>query len=321
MILINKIQNVRQQGGDNNYMSKSIAERRQYITDFLINKGIPPVQTAAIVGNLEQENSKFDPTTKNSIGAVGIAQWLGSGRKGVLMKRQDPYDIDTQLNFLYEEINQLTPEAKRNAWTSKKGGRNAFFETQNVAEASEIFRADFERPGKAEAKDENRIRFALNVYEKMGNTVPNPATPIVSTVTNTEAIDMVNNMGRVEPHELRAIVQERKTASEAYAEFLQEREEEQRKQAEEAELQRQERQTQEMLLQQQQQQIDALIQQQQEQPPPQFQTTQTPLTDIPIEDTIPSFTFQEWYNPYNTMAQAKEGGTIKNKYPQINNKI
>lgn len=144
---------------DGGYMSLSVPERKKYITNRLIQLGYTPIQTAAIVGNLQQENHTFDPTIKNSIGATGIAQWLSKGRKDVLLQKNNPYSIDTQLEFLHEEIQGKT----KDAWTNNVGGREAFMNAKTVEEATLIFRKDFERPGEHEAYDNKRTKYASEV--------------------------------------------------------------------------------------------------------------------------------------------------------------
>ena len=70
---------------------------------FFVGKGLSLKQAAAIAGNLEQE-SRINPTIENSIGAYGIAQWLG-GRKNNLKAKSNYNTLETQLEFLWEELN------------------------------------------------------------------------------------------------------------------------------------------------------------------------------------------------------------------------
>lgn len=79
---------------------------------FLIGKGLTAEQSAAIVGNLMQESGgktyNIDPTITNSIGAFGIAQWLG-GRKSNLLayasqQGKPAGDLNIQLEFLWKEL-------------------------------------------------------------------------------------------------------------------------------------------------------------------------------------------------------------------------
>ena len=75
---------------------------------FLINNGLTANQAAGIVGNLMAETGggTFDlnPTALNSIGAYGIVQWMG-GRKSSLMQKPNYTSLETQINFMWEELN------------------------------------------------------------------------------------------------------------------------------------------------------------------------------------------------------------------------
>lgn len=70
---------------------------------FFTNKGFKDFQTAAFVGNLLQE-SGLNPGLSNSIGAYGIAQWLGDRLK--LLKTRNAWNrLDIQLDFIISEFN------------------------------------------------------------------------------------------------------------------------------------------------------------------------------------------------------------------------
>ena len=70
---------------------------------FFISKGFSDIQIAALLGGLIQE-SGLNPEITNSIGAYGIAQWLGE-RKNLLLAKSNPSSLNTQLNFVIEEFN------------------------------------------------------------------------------------------------------------------------------------------------------------------------------------------------------------------------
>lgn len=148
---------------DEKWQSMSIPQRQAYINKFLLSKGYSPIHSAAIVGNLTQENSSLTASNTNSKSkAIGLAQWLGS-RKTDLMKYSNPHSIDSQLDFLAKEL-----EGTRDSWTDKNaGGRKAFMNAKTVEEATKIFRKDFERPGEAESNDSRRIKYA---YSVLGST-------------------------------------------------------------------------------------------------------------------------------------------------------
>lgn len=157
-------------GGSLNWDKMNINQRRSYIFNFLKGKGLNEIQSAAIVGNLEQENGKFDTKMTNSIGATGIAQWYKT-RADALRSKGNYTHINTQLNYLLEELNG------NKHWSTKVGGRDAFFKAKDLKTATQIFRKDFERPGEAEAHDNKRYKYALNVIGKNNDYTPYDNSP------------------------------------------------------------------------------------------------------------------------------------------------
>lgn len=165
--------------GGTSWKNLSIPQRKAYIAKFFKGKGYNDIQTHAIVGNLQQENGRFDTSFVNSSsGALGIAQWLGSRKKN-LIKLGNPNDINTQLNFLHSEI-QGSSE-----WTRNAGGKNAFFNAKDLTTAVKVFRKDFERPGEHEANDSKRIKYAHDSAGLKMADIPNLSqdnnTPMINT--------------------------------------------------------------------------------------------------------------------------------------------
>lgn len=134
-------------------------ERGQYAYNKLLNMGYTPVQAAGIVGNLLQENSAMDPSLSNSIGATGIAQWLGgrldalkefAARKGTAWN-----DFDTQLEFIDHEMRG-----------SESFAFSKLQEATTPEEAAYAVRKFYERPGDDEANDEARMANARAIFDK-----------------------------------------------------------------------------------------------------------------------------------------------------------
>lgn len=143
---------------------KKSRERQRKAYDYLVNKGIEPHLSAAIVGNLIQESyAHLDSTVENKIGAVGIAQWLGARKNSLkeFAKNSGTHykDFDTQLEFLYSEL-----MTTGDSWTEK--GRSAFFNAKTAEEAAALFVEKFERSGEkpGEPGYDNRLRNAKSVY-------------------------------------------------------------------------------------------------------------------------------------------------------------
>jgi len=72
----------------------------QIVWERLIAEGFSREQTAGIMGNLQQEHNF---KTNDSPGGLGIAQWMG-GRRAALLAKANPYDINTQFDFMMEEL-------------------------------------------------------------------------------------------------------------------------------------------------------------------------------------------------------------------------
>lgn len=121
--------------------------------NFFVSKGLKNYQAAAFVGNLYQE-SRLDPTVVNSIGATGIAQWLGP-RKANLLKKKNYTTLQTQLDFIWEELQGPENRAYK-----------AIIATTNISDAALVIRKRYERPGESEANDAARLQYAKATLEK-----------------------------------------------------------------------------------------------------------------------------------------------------------
>jgi hypothetical protein len=134
---------------------KAMPENSTKIYEFFISKGFTKEQAAGFVGNFWQE-SGLNPEIINSIGAIGIAQWLGP-RKTQLLKKNNPYNIETQLNFVIEEL-----------YSTEKVAYAFIKSSTTVEQATYNIRKRFERPGEAEANDANRLKYAKLALQNNG---------------------------------------------------------------------------------------------------------------------------------------------------------
>ena len=119
---------------------------------------LTPEDAAAIVGNLMVESTpEVSPTIVNpNGGAYGSAQWLDS-RKTKLFRRPGYDTRETQYDYLKDEL--LNRNGAENNSSALRGVKAApGLEAKTVA-----WRKLFERPGKAEANDEGRLRNARSV--------------------------------------------------------------------------------------------------------------------------------------------------------------
>lgn len=126
------------------------------------DKGLTKEQAAGIVGNLQAE-SGVNPTAVNSIGATGIAQWLGGRKTAMLAFSPNPLTLESQLRFIWFEGTQ----------SAEKPGFDRFLaETANdvgaegAAHAAVVFEDTYERSGGALLPQ--RQEYARQAFELFG---------------------------------------------------------------------------------------------------------------------------------------------------------
>jgi hypothetical protein len=133
----------------------ALPQNANTVYNFFIGKGLPDFIAAAFVGNFWQE-SRLNPNAINSSSrgrAIGIAQWLGD-RKNGLLKKSNYTDLQTQLKFVWEELNSV----ESNAFIIIKSSTDVDQATINI-------RQYYERPGLSEANDANRKRIAALILK------------------------------------------------------------------------------------------------------------------------------------------------------------
>lgn len=90
------------------------ADVATYTRQYLSERGYNDVQIAGILGTFQQESS-LDPNAENSIGAFGLAQWLGPRRTALENfasgRGQSPSNVQTQLDFMISEFNDDEDDA------------------------------------------------------------------------------------------------------------------------------------------------------------------------------------------------------------------
>lgn len=137
--------------------------------NFLAGKGLSPTAAAAITGNNiwesggDQTTLTLVPTSVNSIGATGIAQWY-QGRADALhafAASQNPpkpwSDLGVQLDYLWKELQ-----------SNEKPALDATIAQGNdIASATTTFEATFERSGDTSSYP-TRIALATKVLLKFG---------------------------------------------------------------------------------------------------------------------------------------------------------
>lgn len=135
------------------------------IYNFLREKGLSAAQAAGVLGNLKQENAAFDPNKPGDGGhSLGIAQWndgKDSKRKTALFnfarrEHADPRDLNTQLNFLWHELQ-----------TTESKALKALLKTHRPEEAALVFSRLYERAG--DPNNRARAKNARVVFNEFGS--------------------------------------------------------------------------------------------------------------------------------------------------------
>lgn len=153
----------------------------QIAFNFLNGKdGIKPYQAAGLVGNFMQESGvNLNTSALNSIGAFGIAQWLG-GRKDRLIdyatsQGKEATDLKIQLEFVMIELNG-----------SESAAFKQILATTNVDEAARAVEKYYERSGGSAV--EQRVAYSQDVLRLYGGT------NVIDNVVNN---DCLNNPGSI----------------------------------------------------------------------------------------------------------------------------
>jgi uncharacterized protein YabE (DUF348 family) len=124
------------------------SENETIIWNFLRAQGFSRIQTAGIMGNLQQEH-QFNTT--DVTGGLGIAQWTLDRRTDLINKYPDSYtNIYSQLSFLMEELNGTYYRA-----------RDAIMATDNLDTAVVAFQEKFE--GCGVCKESQRKEYARTI--------------------------------------------------------------------------------------------------------------------------------------------------------------
>jgi len=146
--------------------------------DFLIGKGLTCEQAAGVVGNLQVESPGVDPTrsvmdTNNKM-SRGIAMWQPDRWQRLLdfASGRDPLSLDTQLEFLWHEL-ESDPSL----------GLASLRASTTVGDATVAFQNRFERPLAAKAHTDRRIAAAQAAIYACPAVVPPPRkSPVAATV-------------------------------------------------------------------------------------------------------------------------------------------
>lgn len=130
------------------------------------NKPLTGMQAAAFIGNFSQE-SGLSSTVVNSIGATGLAQWLGGRKTGLVafasQQGKDYTDLTIQAEYVVHELNGSEKGILLDSQWLQASSAN------DIAAATVRVRRVYERPGESEANDPARIQAAEKFYAAFGD--------------------------------------------------------------------------------------------------------------------------------------------------------
>jgi TP901 family phage tail tape measure protein len=126
------------------------------IWSFLSSKGLNAHAVAGIMGNLQQENSL---NTDDNSGGLGLAQWLGERRQGVIEYAKqigaDYQSLEAQLGYLWKEIS-----------SGSQGVTVDKLNSMSASDGAKYFSDKFERPNANYAMNNKRMQYANEFYNQ-----------------------------------------------------------------------------------------------------------------------------------------------------------
>lgn len=165
----------------------------------LIDAGYSKEAAAGVLGNIEQESS-FDNTIVNSIGASGMCQWLYERKDGLLAyaksKGVDWTDVNTQIEYLLGELQEgggADGYATYNLIPTHGYTASDWKNAKTPEDAAVAFCWTFERPGDAEANISVRQANARKYY----NQFKDAKKPDGATTTNSNGNDVQKKIAEI----------------------------------------------------------------------------------------------------------------------------
>lgn len=179
-------------GGDSTATAGATGDASQstgaVVYNFLLGKGLSPVQALGVLGNLMRESGggtlNLDATAVNSIGATGIAQWLG-GRKTNLINYASglglsEFNLQVQMDFMWQELTT----------SYKKSTLDPLLATTDLKTATEIFLKKYEIPGHYDVELPVRYENALEVAQQLGVDINSSTATTPTAGISTSSTDI-----------------------------------------------------------------------------------------------------------------------------------
>ena len=176
---------------DGDYDLSKLTPNERAVASYLLGKGVPLKQTAAIMGNMFAESGMNPSAVNAESGATGLCQWLGGRKDGLTSYAaatgRNSLAVAPQLDYLWAEATGEEPTGVEMSYASTQWGywnsdsqafRNEhgygatnsweeFLEVKDVKTACRYWYAAFERGRPYEERVEDRCGKAQEYYVKM----------------------------------------------------------------------------------------------------------------------------------------------------------
>ena len=130
---------------------ENTTNKKDYIIQYFVNKGLTVNQARGIYGNIMQESGgNLNIVSQDGYNSYGIVQWTGPRKVALFNKYGTRPTLQQQLDFIWEELN-----------TTHKSALAGLRNSNTIEEATRVFMDRFERPNKKYANFERRLRYAL----------------------------------------------------------------------------------------------------------------------------------------------------------------
>lgn len=159
-------------GGNKNKKSATTSNQihtMNYITQELMNRGVPKDDALAVAANIMVESSGNPGAVNPTSGAKGLVQLLGSRKKKV-----KSWSMEGQLDHIAASYNKLGGDE----WLNKDAWRR-FNESKDPAEKARLFRRYWERPEKSSW-------YATDKYFGKQSYLPQEVNDLVAQVSNLQ---------------------------------------------------------------------------------------------------------------------------------------
>ena len=154
----------------------TLEDKKRKTYEFFVGKGLSPSQAAALTGNFAVEsgfNTRIEGDKNLSSSSVGLAQWREDRLDRLKSMYDDPYSLDSQLEYVWWELNNTHRHALK-----------ALQQSQTPEEAAIAVRAKYEVAW--DKHDDRRIQNTLDVLTQYGNSLQTPREVAMDTVQMPE---------------------------------------------------------------------------------------------------------------------------------------